>query len=251
VNTPSKPGWAASVGNMGGLPQRPRSRNGAGLPAVTPDQIVDAAVRLTMGSGLENWTLRQLAAEIGASPAVVYHHIGDREAVVALVIERVTGEIATPAETLPWREWFTQLLVDHRLVLRRYPGIAFRISRFGPPLATAAATIDLGVRLLQEAGFGGESLLAYNLLMMTACQYIALEDDPPRLDSGGFRSPNTWRYMKYRDRADLPGLAAVGTFVADLASGQARITAFHDDVFTYAVQRCLDGLEHRLANLAR
>lgn len=241
----------ASVGAMVPVPQRPRSRNGAGLPAVTADQIVDAAVRLTMESGLENWTLRQLAAEIEASPAVVYHHIGDREAVVTLVIERVTGEIAKPDASLPWREWFTRLLVDQRLVLRRYPGIAFRVARFGPPLTTSAATIDLGVRLLQEAGFGAESVLAYNVLMTTACQYIAMEDDPPKLDSGGFRSANTWRYMDYRDRTDMPGLAAVGAFVADLASEQARLSGFYDDVFTYAIQRCLDGLEHHLADLAR
>jgi AcrR family transcriptional regulator len=231
---------------MMGLPQRPRSRNGAGLPAVTPDQIVDAAVRLTAGAGLENWTLRQLAAEIEASPAVVYHHVGDREAVVGLVIERVTGEIESPPETLPWREWFALMLDNHRQVLRMYPGTAYRLARFGPPVTAAAKTIDLGVRLLQEAGFGAESVLAYNVLMTTACQYIAMEDDPARP-----RGRNTTHYLAFRDRRDMPGMAAVAHFVAKLVSGPDKLAEFHDDIFTYAIQRCLDGLEHRLADLAR
>lgn len=235
---------------MTALPQRPRSRNGAGLPAVTPEQIVAAAVRLTGRLGLENWTLRQLAAEIEASPAVVYHHIGDREAVVAKVVEHVMSLIPTPPETLPWREWFATMLNNHRLVLRGYPGIAYRLARYGPPANAAATTIDLGVRLLQEAGFGLESVLAYNVLLTMACQYIALEDDPPRQDTG-YRSRNTPDYLAFRDRSDLPGMAAVGHFVGRLVSGPDKLSEFHETIFTYAIQRCLDGLEHRLAELAR
>ncbi|MBP2325701.1 AcrR family transcriptional regulator [Kibdelosporangium banguiense] len=190
-----------------GLPERPRSRNGAGLPAVTAEQIVDAAVGLTAESGLGNWTLRQLAARIEASPAVVYHHVGDREAVVCLVLERVVRELAVPPETLPWRKWFERLLADHRVVLRKYPGVAYRLAMHGAPV------VDLGVRLLQEAGFDSESVLAYNVLLTTACHYIAMEDTP-----GGYR--------------ESTGLVAASEKQAEL--------------FQYAVQRCLDGLECRL-----
>lgn len=160
-------------------PDRPRSRNGTGLPAITREQIVAAAVGLTADVGLGNWTLRQLAARIEASPAVVYHHVGDREAVVCLVLEHVVRELAIPPETLPWREWFERLLADHRTVLRGYPGVANRLAMTGPP-DTAAPIADLGVRLLREAGFGDESVLAYNVVMTTACQYIAMEHDPGR-----------------------------------------------------------------------
>jgi AcrR family transcriptional regulator len=236
---------------MMGLPQRPRSRNGAGLPAVTPGQIVDAALRLTAGSGLEAWTLRQLAAEIEASPAVVYHHVGDREAVVGLVIERIMGEVETPPGTLPWREWFSLLLNNHRQVLRRYPGTAFRLAMHGLPVPAAVPMLDLGVRLLQSAGFGTESVLAYNVLMTTACQYISMEDDPAKMTGLGMRGRNTSHYLTYRERTDLPGMAAVGHFVARLVSGPDKLTEFYDDIFRYSIERCLDGLEHRLIDLAR
>jgi AcrR family transcriptional regulator len=236
---------------MMGLPHRPRSRHGAGLPAVTPEQIVDAAVRLTAEAGLEAWTLRQLAAEIEASPAVVYHHIGDREAVVGLVIERVMTEVDVPCAALPWRKWFALMLDNHRVVLRNYPGTAYRLAMHGPPVATAAKTIDLGIRLLQEAGFGLESVLAYNVLMTTAYQYIAMEDDPAKISGVGMRDRNMSHYLTFRERADLPGMAAVGHLVAQLVSGPDKLAEFHEDIFGYAVERCLDGLERRLADLAR
>ena len=233
-----------------GHPQRPRSRHGAGLPAVTPDRIIDAALRLTSELGLDNWTLRQLASKIEASPAVVYHHVGDRDAVVCEVLDRVVYQVVTPPETLPWREWFAQSLDNHRDVLRRYPGTAYRLAMDGPPVKTAAVAIDLGVRLLQEAGFGAESVLAYNVLLTTACQYIAMEDAPVRARATDIRDRNIQHYLTFQQRADLPGLAAVGSFVAGLVSGPDKMAEFYDDIFRYAVQRCLDGMENRLAILA-
>jgi AcrR family transcriptional regulator len=229
-----------------GHPQRPRSRNGAGLPAVTSEQIVDAALGLTAELGLDSWTLRQLAAKIEASPAVVYHHVGDRDSVVCRVLDQVVSQVVVPPETLPWREWFAQALDNHREVLRQYPGTAYRIAMHGPPVKAAATTIDLGVRLLQEAGFGAESVLAYNVLLTTACQYIAMEDAPIR----AMRAHNIEHYLAYQRREDLPGLAAVGSFVAGLVSGPNEMAAFYDDIFRYAVQRCLDGMETRLTVLA-
>ena len=50
---------------------RPRSRLAAGLPPITADGIVDAAIQLTVDHGLENWTVRQLAAAVDAYPYLV------------------------------------------------------------------------------------------------------------------------------------------------------------------------------------
>ncbi|ALG08989.1 TetR/AcrR family transcriptional regulator [Kibdelosporangium phytohabitans] len=232
---------------MGVPQQRARSRHGTGLPAVTVERIVAGAVALTAQDGLDNWTLRQLAGRIEASPAVVYHHVGDREAVVCLVLEHVVRELTVPPETLPWREWFGLLLDNHREVLRRYPGVARRLAMHGPPASCGGPIIDLGVRMLQEAGFGDDCVLAYNVIMTTACQYIALEDDQRGI--AAVRTAHAQEYQAFCDRADLPGLAAVGTFVAGMAGRPERVADFFTDLFQYAVHRCLDGLEQRLGRL--
>ncbi len=185
---------------------------------------------LTSEHGLENWTLRQLASGVGAYPAVIYHHVGDREAVVAAVIERVVGEWAVPAEELPWREWFDQLLTQGRPVLRRHPGVARRVALHGPLVQSAHRIIDPGVRVLQGAGFGDDSVPVYTLLLNAACMFVALEDD---------RETKRGRPVE-RDPSDLPGLVALVSYLdrADLS-----------DEFAYSIARTLDGVAARLATL--
>ncbi|ATY13859.1 TetR family transcriptional regulator [Amycolatopsis sp. AA4] len=227
--------------------QRARSRSAAGLPAVTAKKVVDAAVKLTVERGLENWTLRQLAAAIGAYPAVVYHHVGDRDAVVCAVLDRVVGQLRLPDENLAWQDWFVELLTGLREVLRKHPGTARRMASFGPSVAAATPTVERGVRILLDAGFGDESSLAYTMLTTTACQYVALEDD--RDCSLGLRLDNTEEYASFRDREDLPGMAAHGRAMQELLSDPEAATGYHPRLFDFAIRSCIDGLACRLAGL--
>ncbi|KDN16465.1 TetR/AcrR family transcriptional regulator [Amycolatopsis rifamycinica] len=230
-----------------GTGQRPRSRAAAGLPALTADCIVSAATALTAQRGLDNWTLRELARAVEAYPAVIYHHVGDRDAVVNAVVDRVVGLIELPDEGLPWQEWFTQLLAGLRAVLRTYPGCARRLALFGPSVKAATRTIDAGVGVLLAAGFGRESVLAYNLLLMTACQFVAMEDD--RDGALALRIDNTEEYATYRERADLPGMAELGAAMHDLMGDPDLASGYYAQLYDYAVRRCLDGLAHRLDEL--
>lgn len=226
---------------------RPRSRAASGRPALTRDRIVDAALELSAETGLENWTLRQLAAAVDAYPAVVYHHVGDRDAVVGAVLDRVVGELTLPDETLPWRAWFGEFLSTVRAVLRRYPGSARRLALFGPSVEAAVPTMDSGIRRLLAAGFAGEAAVAYNLLLATACQFIAMEDD--RESAMALQLDRSEGYAAFRTREDLPGMAAMGEAISALVTDPDRASGHYERLYGYAVERCLDGLEHRLAEL--
>ncbi|OXM54851.1 TetR/AcrR family transcriptional regulator [Amycolatopsis alba] len=226
---------------------RPRSRVASGRPAVTKARIIDAALELSAESGLENWTLRQLAAAVDAYPAVVYHHVGDRDTVVVAVLDRVVGELTLPDETLPWRAWFEGFLPTVRTVLRRYPGSARRLALFGPSVAAAVPTMNTGIGRLLAAGFGGEAPFAYNLLLATACQFVAMEDD--RESAMALQLDRTEGYAAYRTRTDLPGMAALGESVSALVADPDLAAGYYERLYGYAVERCLDGLEHRLVQL--
>jgi AcrR family transcriptional regulator len=230
-----------------GTGERPRSRAAAGLPALTADRIISAATTLTGERGLDNWTLRELARSVEAYPAVIYHHVGDRDAVVNAVVDRVVGLLELPEEQLPWPEWFTELLANLRAVLRAYPGCARRLALFGPSVKAATRSIDAGIGVLLAAGFGRESVLAYNLLLMTACQFVAMEDD--REGALALRIGNTEEYAAYRERDDLPGMAELGSAMHDLMGDPDLAAGYYAQIYDYAVQRCLDGLAHRLDEL--
>lgn len=253
------PQRGTACGRAGGFPvtvhgmptpragQRARSRSAAGLPAVTAKKVIDAAVKLTVERGLESWTLRQLAAAIGAYPAVVYHHVGDRDAVVCAVLDRVVGQLRLPDDGLEWQEWFVELLTGLRELLRKHPGTARRMASFGPSVAAATPTVDRGVQILLGAGFGEESALAYTVLTTTACQYVALEDE--RDCSLALRLDNTEEYASYLGREDLPGMAAFGRSMQELLADPEAAAGYHPRLFDFAIRRCLDGLTCRLAQL--
>ncbi|WP_018685752.1 TetR/AcrR family transcriptional regulator [Actinokineospora enzanensis] len=213
----------ATYASVGG--KRPR----IGQQAVTPERVVAAALALTRAHGLEAWTLRQLAAAVGAYPAVVYHHVGDREAVVAAVLDRVVAQLPVPAETLPWRPWFEELLRGARPVLLDHPGVARRLAVHGALVPGLHGLIDRGVRVLRRSGFGEHSAPAYTLLVDQAWLLIAAENDRgPRL-----RERAAIVHDELCARTDAPGLAELGRF------HHAHADA---DLFGYALARCLDGV---------
>lgn len=230
--------------NSAAVPGRPRSRDAAGLPAVTPNGIVTAALDLTARHGLESWTLRQLAAAVQAYPAVVYHHVGDRETVANAVVDQVIGMFPLPPEDLPWRDWFRSLAVELRTVLTRYPGVARRISVYGLTVWAAAPSIDRGVRILQNAGFGDESAQIYQFVSNVICHFISVEDEQVR--HADVRAHNLTVWSSHRDDQTMPGLAAMSASIHAVASDPARRETYFADVFDYSIELCLDGVAARL-----
>lgn len=226
------------------VPGRPRSRDAAGLPAVTPEKIITSALELTACHGLDGWTLRQLAGALDAYPAVVYHHVGDREAVVAAVVDRVISLLPVPEADRPWREWFRTLLTDLRPVLLGYPGVARRLSLYGATSAAAATLIDRGVRALQAGGFGAEAPTVYRMLLNTAFLFVSTEDE--QHPNAELKARNAELLAQYRNDPDRPGLAALGAELSDLLSDPHRRASYFADFYQYAVERCLDGAACRL-----
>lgn len=235
--------------NSAAVPGRPRSRDAAGLPAVTPDGIVTAAMDLTARHGLDSWTLRQLAAAVQAYPAVVYHHVGDREAVVNAVVDQVIGMFPLPPEDLPWREWFSSLAAELRAVLTRYPGVARRISVHGITVSAAAPSIDRGVRILQSAGFGDESPDLYQFLSNVILHFISVEDEQARYADVRARNLTVW--SSHRDDKTRPGLAALSASIHAVASDPLRRETYFADIFEYSIELCLDGIAARLDVIRR
>src|SRR5919198_4810717 len=174
-------------------------------PPMDADQIVLAAVVLTREHGLDHWTLRQLADALGCWPTVVYHHVGDRAAVSAEVVNHVVGLVRPLDESVPWRQSFDVLLRDLRTVLRRHPGVARWLALSGPVVPSALRIIDRGVQILANAGLGDEAAAGYGVLINTALLAIAIEDD--RDSQPGLREEVKEVLGHYSTSTERPGLS--------------------------------------------
>jgi len=105
-------------------PGRPR----AGQEMLTREGILEAALRIVDGEGLDALTMRRLAAELGVNPMSIYHHLPGKEAVVSGLVEVVfSGMRMPPSEGLPWQGRVRAYARAYREVVRSHPNLALRI----------------------------------------------------------------------------------------------------------------------------
>lgn len=145
------------------------TRRTTDLPAIDASSICDAALVLTKESGIDGWSIRQLAKSIEAHPSIINYYVGRREDVVHLVIDRVNAEIDLPEYHGDWKPWFKALLEGLRSTLRGYPGVARRLAAVGPGLGESERIINRGIEVLSDAGFGDQAAFVYTILLSQTC----------------------------------------------------------------------------------
>jgi AcrR family transcriptional regulator len=61
--------------------------------------------------GIESVTMRRVAKELGAGTMTLYHYVRSKDELIALVIDRLMGELVIPEAEMPgeWREAFAAI----------------------------------------------------------------------------------------------------------------------------------------------
>ena len=74
------------------------------------EAIVDAALVLLEREGMQGLSMRKLAHELGAGAASLYWHVGDKEELLSLLLDRIVGEAEVPEpDPEHWREQVKEL----------------------------------------------------------------------------------------------------------------------------------------------
>src|SRR3954447_15455471 len=63
---------------------------------LTREAIVDAALRLLERDGMQGLSMRKLAKELATGAASLYWHVGDKEQLLSLLLDRIVGESKIP-----------------------------------------------------------------------------------------------------------------------------------------------------------
>lgn len=219
-----------------------RPRPGRRVP-LSAALVVNAALELTDGRGLNSWTQRDLARRLGVAPSVLYHHIGSRDQVVRGVVERVITGHPVPSPNLPWQDWFRHALLTHRPLLIRYPGVAKWLLMHGPSFPETAQEFDAGITVLERAGFVRPAM-AYTMLYNTAILTISLTDD--RLETGddGPRDHGAMLAAFEPLEQQSRGMAAVvREMVRPLAEDQEAADELHETYYRLVVDSMLAGVD--------
>lgn len=115
------------------LPPVPRlpSRQGQGTRqhrhrALSREAIAEAALDIVDREGLDALTMRTVAHALGTGAASLYAHVGSKDELLELVVERVIGEVTLPGPPDPdrWHEQLKEMARATRAVFSRHRDVA-------------------------------------------------------------------------------------------------------------------------------
>ncbi|NUT06494.1 MAG: TetR family transcriptional regulator [Hamadaea sp.] len=108
------------------------------------DQIAAAAVALVDRDGLDRFSVRRLADDLGVDPMSIYHHVKGKAALLDAVSEAVLAEVvADHGESGDWPEIARRTAYGYRDMAYRHP-------RVFPLLATRAQLSPVALTALEH-----------------------------------------------------------------------------------------------------
>jgi AcrR family transcriptional regulator len=92
-----------------------------GRPRLSRDRVLQTAIRLADGGGIERLTMRRLGEELGVEAMSLYNHVSNKEDLLNGMIDALYGEIELPNHDDDWKTALRKRSVSVREVLLRHP----------------------------------------------------------------------------------------------------------------------------------
>jgi len=142
------------------------------------EEILNAALLLADGSGLESLTMRSLAMAIGSDPTAVYRHFRDKQELLLAMVDLALTELRYPSSAEGWRSIARGLAISLREVLRSHPGVTMQVAGGPPTRGIVEATIQ-ALTLLQDAGMPSEiAARAHRSVVSYVIGWVLIEQGP-------------------------------------------------------------------------
>ncbi|MEV0305745.1 TetR/AcrR family transcriptional regulator [Streptomyces prasinus] len=138
-------------------PDRPRRGR---KPAYSREAITAAAVALADAEGLEAVTMRKVAAQVGAGVMSLYSYAPDKETLLHLMVDHVSGELpTTDALTGDWRADLKAVAHLQRALMLRHPWLPAALSTHRVPGPHTLAFMERALTALRPTGLDGAAKL--------------------------------------------------------------------------------------------
>lgn len=184
---------------------------------LTSDAVLDAACSLLDTFGLADLTMRRLGDELGVRAGAVYHHVPNKQTLLARVADRIIADVDAPGES--WHEalaaWASNL--RHALLAHRDSAdlvASVRAMGLGQRDAAAPATaVLIRMRLDADAARAAGAAVLHFVLGHVAEEQARREwerfgkptpDSAPEAPTGSFDLGVALLLAGMRQRFDLP-----------------------------------------------
>jgi TetR/AcrR family tetracycline transcriptional repressor len=140
------------------VPYNDKQRRRERQPLDRP-QVVQAALALLDEVGLDGLTMRHLAERLGVKAASLYRHMRDKEELLILLADEISGEIPVVENDRPWQEQLVKLALGYRHVLLGHRDAARLLADTAPAGPSRLRHIEAALRLLLTAGFAPQDAM--------------------------------------------------------------------------------------------
>jgi TetR/AcrR family tetracycline transcriptional repressor len=144
---------------------------------LTTEAIVDAALRVLDAEGLDALTMRRVADELGASAASLYWHVGSKDGLLDVLLDRVIGEIQIPEpEPERWQEQLKEVALAMRATILAHRDIV-RISIGRIPMGpNALRHTERVLAILRSGGVPDELAVHGQLLLFSVVNGFTMDE---------------------------------------------------------------------------
>ncbi|WP_086819359.1 TetR/AcrR family transcriptional regulator [Allokutzneria sp. NRRL B-24872] len=203
---------------------------------LNPELIVTTALGLMKTEGVEAFSLRALAKELGVGPMALYTYFRGKDELIDAVRDHLFSTRKLSSAQGPWQQQLRsvatglrELLLEHPCLLRILASRPLK----GPETAAATETV---VRALREAGFSKENAARAHTSLFTFVLGAALWESQMNAEK---QDPEGRRRL----RATMAAVSEVDyPTVVDLA-GELAATSGGDAQFEFGLTALIMGLE--------
>jgi len=143
------------------------------------ERIAAAALAVADERGARGFTMRAVAEALGVSPMSLYHHVADKAALAALVVDAAMSERPLPAPTGDWREDMWQLARWTREMTLAHPVVGHLRNQHKVWTQSMLGVSERWVSLWQQTGLPLE--LAVRAAVTSSLAVLGAVDEEARL----------------------------------------------------------------------
>ncbi len=199
-------------------------------------RVLQAAVTLADEAGLEAFSMRRLAQELGVVPMALYKHVANKEELLDGMVDIVFGEIELPSGELDWRFAMRRRAISTREALKRHSwAIGMMESRHPGPANLRNHNAVMGC--LRKAGFSFQMAIhAYSVQDAYIYGFALQERDL------AFKAPDSAGRAAQR-RAETIGALENYPHLVEIATKLPGSGYDNAVEFAWGLDLILDGLE--------
>jgi AcrR family transcriptional regulator len=199
-------------------------------------RVLQAAVALADEAGLEAFSMRGLAQELGVVPMALYKHVANKEELLDGMVDIVFSEIELPSGDLEWRSAMQRRAISTREALQRHSwAIGMMESRHPGPANLRNHNAMMGC--LRKAGFSFEMAIhAYSLQDSYIYGFALQETDL------GFETPDSAGEAAQR-RTETIGALESYPYLVEIAMELPESGYDNTIEFAWGLDLILDGLD--------